>query len=355
MDSVGENLDKASNMLDAVTGGGAAGAGGGAQAETVKYEPDEALDFDSKLDSAPVGKDSPQGNKPNPINNSFTEFIHFSQVHSDKGSRFPHAKFDPAKENKMPEGHAIIFRDALQREAILFHGFVSSCSVVVKEVTENKGGLEELANMAGNLLGGGGGASKPDPSQLNAIIGEIKSAADTIKPISVTYPNTHEAGKKFHENRNKYADFCKSLNDFYLKPPKENPVESATKGVIANVPGVGKWINIIMRYAFKLQDLYLAVFLQLRQDHERHIELSAHKITIDALKDNYQTYALTYPVWFKKPESQTTTAADNQGGGDNLLKPVEDAVKDVEKKVEDIKKDIYGFFGKEGEPLAFNS
>ena len=109
-----------------------------------------------------------------------------------------------------------MFRDALQREAIMMHGFISSCLIVVKEATASQGGLHDVANMAGGLLGGGG-AKPPDPTKLDGFLDDLKSAADTIKPVSVTYPNTHEAGKKFHETRNKYIEFCDSLDAYYLK------------------------------------------------------------------------------------------------------------------------------------------
>ena len=96
-----------------------------------------------------------------------------------------------------------------------------------------------------------------------------------------------------------------------------------------------------MRYAFKLPDIYLAVFLQIRQDHERGIELAAHQITIDAIKSKYEKHNLTYAVWFKKPESQTPPTGGN---------PITGAIQSVETEADSIKKDIYGFFGKDGEP-----
>ena len=331
--------------LDALTGGNAAGGGA---AEKVRYELDIPLDGDDQSSGTPVGKDA-SGGKANAVDTGIpVEFIHFSQVHHDSGHVFPHNKISPPDLPEAPEGHAIMFRDALQREAIMMHGFISSSLVVVKEATASQGGLQDVANMAGSLLGGGGGAKPPDPSKLDGFLDDLKSAADVVKPISITYPNTHDTGKKFHETRNKYIEFCDSLNAYYLKPPQENPAESMAKGVIANVPGIGKWINIIMRYAFKLQDVYLAVFLQIREDHERNIELAAHQLTIDAIKGKYAQYNLVYPVWFKKPESQTPVAPT--GGGSNPFKPITDAVKSVTDEADSIKKDIYGFFGKNGEP-----
>jgi len=352
-------LDDAVGALDALAN---AGAAGGAATATPKFIRDEPLVGQHEDTGGAAGPDPDGSGKYNALDTGIpTEFIHYGLVHADTGKKFTHKKFSPNGASAVPDGHAIMFRDALQREAVLLHGFVSSCAVVLQEYLKDKGPLGDVGAAVGSLMGGGPSASKPDPTQLDSIISDIKSTADSIKGDTINYEDIHEAGKKLHQARANFNKFCESLNDYYLKPPSgEGPAGALNQvmSAIPSIPGVGNTIQVVQRFLFKMFDIYLAVYLELRRSHdpqpvdesltshERIIERASHWMTIDAIKTDYETYALIFPVWFKKPEKK-------DGGGDdkdNLLKPVEDAVKDVEKKVDDIKKDIYDFAGANQEP-----
>ncbi len=240
-----------------------------------------------------------------------------------------------------------MFRDALEREAIALFGFVSSTKIIVKEATESRGALDAVADMASDMLGGGSSQSKPDPTQLDTFLSDIESAIATINKPTILYPEIHEAGKKLHEIRATYVKFCETLNDFYIKPPEGNPLDAA-QGAIANVPGVGNLMATVMRFAFKMFDLYLAAYLQLRLNHEKPIETSAHDFTIKAIKNDYKDISFIYPIWFEKPQSQTEKAPDKKDN--NLLKPVTDKVDEVKKDVEEKVEKVYDFLGVNGAP-----
>ena len=350
-------LDDASNMLDAATGGKAT-AKATAKAEFVPGETlsvpelDDAGDFGTSYDG--------QDDNPNPLDAGIpTEFIHFGIVHPGSGKKFAHNSYNPANKQEPPEGHAIMFRDALEREAITLFAFVSSTMHAVKETTESRGALEEVGAMASNLMGGGSSQAKPDPTQLDTFLSDIESAIATINKPAILYPEIHAAGKKLHEVRANYVKFCENLNAFYIKPPEGNPLDAAA-GAVANIPGVGNIMATVQRFAFKFLDLYLAAYLKMRETHEKSVELGAHDLTIEAIKSNYEDFNLTYPIWFKKappPEDNDTGDSNNDDG--NLLADVNKKIDEAKQKVEDVKKDIdekvndvYDFLGMNNSPEA---
>ncbi len=350
-------LDDAAKALDSVAG---AGGAGGPVAGEAKYIRDQPLTSEDSDSGGAAGPDPDGSGKFNALDTGIpTEFIHFGLVHADQGKKFAHKKYTPpgGSPPTPPEGHAIIFRDGLQREAILLHGFVSSCAVVLQEYLKDKGPLGDVGAAVGGLMGGGPSASKPDPSQLDTIMSEIKSVADSIKGEAIKYPDVHEAGKKLHKARADFNKFCESLNDYYLKPPSdEGPAGAlnAAMSAIPSIPGIGNTIQVVQRFLFKMFDIYLAVYLEMRRSHdkekvddtktshERNIERASHGITIDAIKTNYENYNATFPVWFKKEEPK-----EESGGGDddNLLKPVNEKIDEAKSKVDEIQKDIYDFAG----------
>jgi hypothetical protein len=348
-------LDDAVGALDALAKSGAPGA---AVSKPAEFKRDEPLSTADNNKGGAAGPTPDGSGKPVPFDLGIpTEFIHYGLVHADMGKLFPHNPF-PSKSNgngqppPVPDGHAMMFRDALEREAILLFGFVSSTKVVLKENLEAKGPLEDIGAAVGSMLGGGPSTPKPDPSQLDTFASEIKAEADKIKPTAIKYPDIHAAGKKLHEIRSNYIGFCESLEKHYLKPPEEGGPAGALSSMVGSIPGIGNTMQVIQRWLFKLPDIYMAIYLEIRKNHERNIELASHKMTIDAIKDKYQTFAPIYPVWFKKPE---VVQGDSGGGDDgNLLKPVTEKIdevkKDVEEKVDEVKKTIYDFAGANDAP-----
>jgi hypothetical protein len=165
--------------------------------------------------------------------------------------------------------------------------------------------------------------------------------------VSIKYPDIHDAGKTLHQARSDYNAFCDSLNSYYLKPPESGGPAGALSSVVGSVPGVGNIIQVIQRFLFKMFDIYLGIYLELRKDHEHLIEMASHQMTIDAIKSKYETFELIYPVWFPKTEASPDGSGDDK---DNLLKPVNDAVDSVKKEAESVKDKIYDFAGANDKP-----
>ena len=326
-------VNKASDALDDLTGGQETSQ---AQA-AAEFETGEQISADDENQGGSAAPAPDGGSQPVTFDFGIPiEFIHFGKVHADAGKKFPHETFEPETAETAPEGHAIMFRDALEREAVALFGFVSSTKVSVIETNKSKGGLADVADMAGDLLGGSS-ATAPDPAQLDTFLSDIKTAISTINNETIVYKDIHETGKKLHETRAVYVAFCNTLNEFYIKPP--SGALDQVGGVISNVPGVGKIMGTVQRFAFKMQDLYLAAYLELRKFHEKSVEDAAHDLTIAAIKENYEDHELTYPIWFKKREAETPPEPEP----DNAI---ESAVNDVGEVIDD----VYDFLGVKGSP-----
>ncbi|MEZ5347344.1 MAG: hypothetical protein R2681_17485 [Pyrinomonadaceae bacterium] len=343
MGMLDDAVDKASDALDDLTGGQET-----SQAEaTAEFVKDVQITPDEKNQGGSAAPDPTGSGKPVSFDFGIPiEFIHFGKVHADLGKKFPHDSFDPEAEEEAPDGHAIMFRDALVREAISLFAFVSSTKVTVQETNSSKGALSDVADMAGDLMGGGSSTPAPDPAQLDTFLADIKTVVESINVDSIKYPDIHAAGKKLHETRATYVAFCESLNDFYIKPP--DGALDQVGGLVANVPGVGKIMGTVQRFAFKMQDLYLAAYLEIRKAHEKSVEDAAHDLTVQAIKGKYEKHELIYPVWFKKREKAADSNDD--GDDDNLLKPVTEK---VDKVKDDIAKEVdkvYDFLGVNGGP-----
>ena len=334
-----EALEKATDALDDLSGGKETSQAQ-ANAEFVKDVQITPKDQNGGGSAAP----DPTGSG-KPVTFDFgipTEFIHFGKVHADIGKKFPHASFDPQDSEDPPEGHAILFRDALAREAIMLFAFVSSTKVTVIETGASKGALEDVVDIGSDLLGGGSSAPAPNPAQLDTFLSDIQSAAGKINKDSIKYPDIHAAGKKLHETRATYIEFCNSLNDYYIKPP--DGALDQVGGLIANVPGVGNIMALVQRFAFKMQDLYLAAYLELRKAHEASVEDAAHGITIDAIKGKYADHELIYPIWSKKREGPAPKPATDPIG------KVEEEIDDIKDKIAKELDPIYDFLGMNGAP-----
>ena len=353
MDAFDKIADKASSVLDAATGG----ANNAAVEGAAKFTLGEMISDPEASDKGDFGTSyEGQDDTPNAMDTGIpTEFLHFGRVHADSGAKFPHELSDPSETALPPEGHAIMFRDGIEREAIMLFGFVSSTKQILQDATASRGAIADVANMAGNLLGGGSKSSKPDPAQLETFLDDIKSAVETINLETLLYPDIHAAGKKLHETRATYVEFCQALTKQYVAPPEANPLDMAA-GALAQVPGVGKIMATVQRYAFKMLDLYLASYLKLREHHEATIEVPAHDLTVEAIKGNYAEHAPTFPIWFKKPDPKKPDAT-KEDDEDNLLKDVNEKIEEGKQKVEDTKKDIlkevdkvYDFLGVNGNP-----
>lgn len=330
MDSVGSALDSVSSAL------GGAKKGPGAGDEPLSFCKGENLgsgDQDTGgsyargggLGVANVGK--------------VTEFIHFGYVHPDYSDKFGHDKLQDDVNQDLAQStgaHAIMFRGALEREALLLNGFISACKSVLDECAGDKGAAGELMSAASDLLGGGGGkADTPTAADCGAFSQAVAAAAGKIKGDSVAYKDIHQAGIDLRQAYLNYRAFLKKLTQ---KP------SGGGGGLLSGLPavggllpgGMGDIVNIIQGIAFKTFDIYKNLFANIAMSQEPKVAAACRHISVKAIQGRFSPI---FPVWFPKPES----AKDNKGGGND--KPtgigfVDDAYGKAKGVKEDAERDV---------------
>jgi hypothetical protein len=315
LDAVGGAIDKASSLL-----GGASGAA--PTKGKAEFLQGEAL---GNIDDGAKGAVGPNvgGTKPNALDlPPLIEFVHYGRAHDDSSRSFPD------KGDK--QGRARMFRDALEREAVLLHGFISSCQTVLQEYQDNRGLLGEIGQAVDKLVGSG--STEPSPAELDAFKKAVETAGGSINKTEIKYPDIHKAGVDLHQARADFNAFAEKVKAHYLKPGESGPGAALTA-----LPGVAKAALSVQKIIFKAFDIYLAMYLNARAEYEDGIEEASYKMTLKAIRE---TLAPTYPVWFPAPKPA------DKGDGTETKKsksdPLSSAIQDVKDKVDEAEKDVKG-------------
>lgn len=277
------------------------------------------------------------------------EFVHYGRAHQDSDKNFAgkeKKEKDPNQSSpeQTKQGHALIFRDSLEREAILLHGFIFSCKKAVQEFKDNQGLLgmaSEVADVASGLLGGDK-KEKPDPAQLDKYMTKIKESISKINVTEIKYANdegTHEAGKNLHQTRANYsgpyvkssekdASFTEKLEKEYL--PKK---EEGGGDLVSQVKSfAAKGINLLpwfCKIPFKIFDIWIAMYLYMRWATEDGIADQSYKLTMDAIKNNYTP---TFPLWFNKDPNGADDAKLGKEYLDKVFEMLEKGDDDKQKR-----------------------
>lgn len=342
--------------------------GAGAQsASDSKEKPERGVSLLNSSNS-PRGKyaNDIENSAPNPMPTDPIEFIHYSFVHADDGNAFRHPEYQPPANGlgqPPPDGRAMMFRDALERESLMLHAYLNSCKIVLSEYLRNRGPLGDAAQVAGSLLGGGPSSPKPDPAQLDALADKVQGAAKKVNLGAIKYEDVHRAGADLHQARANFKQFAQSLKDHYLKPGGggTSPLGVLDKAV-GSLPGPAKALMAVQKIGFSMFDIYLGVFIELQRSTQRQIELASHRMTLDAITTNYEGHALTFPVWSPLDPAAVVEETTTREGGEekkggagfskevDFLKPVKDQAKKIGDKVDRVKEDVYDFAGVNSEP-----
>jgi len=315
-DTVGGAIDKAS---------GALGSGGGGAPKPEAGEPEfkrkDPLDLPREKKPVPVGPNGddtpPNGVQPPDI----IEFVHFGYVHDDTTDHYAHPKFDNDPDKK-PAGRGILFRDAVEREAILLHGFVTATKTVHEELKKNRGAAGELAGAVGSLMGSSG--SEPDPGSLKSLLDDITSAGGKANADTCDYVKVHKLGIDLHQARADYVKYCKSkLDGYYLKK-----ADGGT-ALLTSLPAVSGPAKTVFGILFKAFDIYFGMHLRFRAEYEPAIEEACYKYSIDTVK-KYQPH--TYAPWYtpaKKKEGKKDDKSTMPGFLGDAADKADSAKKDV--------------------------
>ncbi|CAG0996641.1 hypothetical protein PHYC_02605 [Phycisphaerales bacterium] len=333
-------LDAVSSAVDTVTGamGGNAQAAGDVEAKfhigQSLVDPNPAVT--GNLSPTANGSDNPQNQFGN---DAPTEFVHFGLTHEDTASKFQHT------ETQLD--HGVMFRDALEREALLLHGFISSAQSIFKEHKDSQGAMG-MAGAAMDVLMGSG-STGIDPAKFDELIKRVTKAGGTINLKEIEYTPIHLAGMDLHKARANYADFVAKMADEALKHESGGGPGGALGGALGAVSdaagsavggaggGIMKIATTVQKIVSKPFDIYLGMYLAVRDEYEDAIETASYTMTLKAIEEKCVP---TFHVWFKPPPPAPDEPAPEPSQADKPDNEVEKAIADAKKAVEDAKKKV---------------
>lgn len=291
--------------------------------ENIDAPPDGAIPLPAVAD----------GQTPAP-NTTPMEFLHFGTAYKAVSRRFAHAELDdtmPVDLEGILGGRGIMFRAALQREALLLGGFIDATRQALVEDEAQKGALGELMDRVGDLIGGAGGSSgTTKPEDLNPFFDKLSAAVGPILAAKIEYPALHKAAIDLHQIRSDYRQF---LTDQVQSKRDESkkPEAPGGGGLLGGLPGLesllppelGKYFKLIKDMAFKAHEVHLILMQEIALRMEPKIEEACRDMTIAAVRTRLSPI---FPVWFKAPPPQDNVIDAPSGPGDTGLSPIDDAV-----------------------------
>lgn len=251
----------------------------------------------------PVSKD---GEPPKPSVADFgrpIEFIHFGYVHRDDARNFEHPKLDDSLriDAARPVGaRAIVFRAALEREAVLLGATVLATRAVLEAKGQSGGATTDLLTTAADLVGGAsrGTSQRAAAGDLAPFLGKLTAIWSLIAPIAIRYAALHEAGIKLHEVRvNLRAYVREQLRAL------QNAPEASRQGLLADLPligaikipgALGEVVGFLQKVTDKAQDVRVTTVFALVLAMAPAVDQTCHKATLRALGERFTPI---YPVW----------------------------------------------------------
>ncbi len=276
------------------------------------------------------------------------EFIHYGHAHRDDPKAFRHESFDdtataPIKTPPGPRG--IMFRDAVEREAVLRGGFVQSAIDLLTEIKKNTGGISDAVGALTSLAGGGKSSNTgTDPDSLKPYLSAITSAGGKVNTGSVLYPGVHDAGKNLQQawaNWNAFAAKMASDSNAGASPGMFGKLTDPLKDALGST-GIGDIITTITTVLFAMFDVYKGWYFVLREPWEPVIQEACYARGIEAIR---KQYAPVFDIWSSKPgppppkpgtpksdakiANLTTGINEVDSLADKVNKPYDDAVDSV--------------------------
>jgi len=331
MDSIGSALNTASSLLGGNAPGGAAAA---APDAPLKWHKGDNLGIPDPNEG---GAHAPEDLRVHDGGVAI-EFLHFGFVFPDSSVNFGHADKKDDELIDLDTGaksRAIMFRAALEREALLYSGFMAGCQSILKEYEKSQGGIGDAIGMVSDFLGGGGGSqSGPKASDLDSHGGKVTAAGGVLNVAAVQYKDLHQTGIDLYQAYRNYEAYRNNMIDH---PPGSGggPGLLSQVGALAGaLPGIGDVVKIIQGIAFKMFDVYVALYLRIAKEQEQPICNGCRQITINAIQTKYSP---VFPVWHPKPDAPPDPNANSSSGSSSTgIKPIDNVVSDVEKAKKDV-------------------
>jgi|GEM_PF-4622829 len=264
-------------------------------------------------------------------------FVHFGYFHSDGYDSFHHAAtLADDKTGVLPDGNTayrgIMFRAALEREAILINAFITCAVSIAQEMSASSsksnnpasllkgmdpsslsnplGGMSAVQNAAGavgGLLGGNSGTSAaPDASSLKPYQSAVQTAGGKINVSPLPYVDMHQAGIDLHQAWLNFDGFVPSM-----VKPKTN---QAGSGLLGNIPGslsglgvpslgaASDIIGVLTSVLFSMYDIYQGMYQNVRAKLEPVMREQCYQRSLAAIRSSQQPI---FDVWSVLPEQST--------------------------------------------------
>ncbi len=263
-------------------------------------------------------------------------FIHFGRFHTDGYDNYHHETLQDDKAGVLPDGNTgnrgIMFRAALEREAVLINAFVACAASIAQEMSASQGGnkaadllkganpsslasnplggMSAVQNAAGavsGLLGGNSGTSAaPDASQLKPYQSAVQTAGAKVNVTTLPYVDMHQAGIDLHQAWLNFNGFVPSM----AKPATNKP----GSGFFGNIPGslsslglpslgaAGDVIGTVTSVLFSMYDIYQGMYQNVRVRLEPVIRDQCYARSLGAIKGSQQPI---FDVWSVSPDQST--------------------------------------------------
>lgn len=245
--------------------------------------------------------------------NAKIEFIHFGKVHLDARKTFG-GMADltddiPMDLSTVRDNRAILYRAALEREAVLLAGIAKSVEAALAEKDQKEGGIGDMLTAAKDLIGGVGGTkTQAAAADMKPFIAKIDEAWTLINNPAVDYASIHDAGMKLHVVRANLLSYLHEQLDKQKSKKEGEKEEEGPAGIISQIPMIGSEIPIpgpigtaitwMQKITGKLYDVQTAMIFGLTIGMQPAIESAAHAITLDALKEKRTPI---FPCWYEAP------------------------------------------------------
>ncbi|MBV9763682.1 MAG: hypothetical protein JOZ48_02460 [Acidobacteriaceae bacterium] len=276
-------------------------------------------------------------------------FIHFGRFHTDGYDNYHHETLQDDKAGVLPDGNTgsrgIMFRAALEREAVLINAFVACAASIAQEMSASQGGnnaagllkganpaslasnplggMSAVQNAAGavsGLLGGNSGTSAaPDASQLKPYQTAVQTAGAKVNVTALPYVDMHQAGIDLHQAWLNFDSFVPSM-------AKPTPNKSGG-GLFGNIPGslsslglpslggAGDVIGTVTSVLFSMYDIYQGMYQNLRVKLEPLIRNQCYARSLEAIKGSQQPI---FDVWSVSPDQSTPPPASKPDHQDKI-------------------------------------
>src|SRR5262249_45909308 len=150
-------------------------------------------------------------------------------------------------------GRGVMFRDAVEREALLLSLFLKSFQAAVDTQVAEKTGLGDMMGMLGNLFGGGASLSNQlRSSDIEPFVAKVNHVINDIDKDNADYATLHKSAITLHEVRVSYRTYLKAQRDKLASNLLQG---TAGTGALANLPimasalppEIGKILDIVQK------------------------------------------------------------------------------------------------------------